>query len=73
MSFKDDPLQQQRFAPRALWLDREGMEKARENFYRAWAEATPGMGHGRDREIWDISFAAALAAFSFVMEGRLEP
>lgn len=66
---KDDPLNQ------TLFLDGDSMVTARDNWWRAYQE-----GRGRtalhdedDRHAWDISWAAAIAAISFVLEGRTGP
>jgi hypothetical protein len=72
MSFKEDPLRQSR--PVTLWLDREGMATARENFWQAYNRMNPTTaGTLDDRHTWNVAFAAAVAAFDFLMSGRLEP
>jgi hypothetical protein len=77
MSGKDDPLGQSRPAPRALWLGKENMVEARDNFWKAFLDTRPDLvGHSDDttaHAVWDIAWAAAIAAFSYVMEGRTEP
>jgi hypothetical protein len=76
---KDDPLQQTRPAPRALFLNRENMRDARENWWRAFCEAE-GTTYESDnatarsrKDIWDVAWAAAIAAHSYIWEGRVEP
>ena len=76
--------------PTTLWLDRERMEQARENFWRAWLDSLPReqwvfTPDGRVtvenvevtthqmRVYWNVAWAAAIAAFDFMMNGRLGP
>lgn len=83
VSFKDDPLQQSRRGRRTLWLDRENNTEARENYWQAFqallydSSAPFGAaympGQGADRRTWDIAWAAAIAAFDYMMQGKLEP
>lgn len=78
MAPKDDPLQQSSASPRTLWLDRENNEQARDNYWRVFAEShLPPLPEGVDyvhpRYVWDIAWAASVAAFSFIMEGRTAP
>lgn len=79
MSFKDDPLHQTprpgyRDASRTLWLEREGMLEARENYWRAYNELYPtAVGTLDDKHHWDLAWAATVAAFGYLMEGRISP
>jgi hypothetical protein len=69
---KDDPLEQAR--PRGkvtLWLDRERMKEACDNYWQAYKEVT-GLSDD-SRPTWDISYAAAVAAFDFLMAGKITP
>ena len=74
VSSKDDPLTSDAptFGRRTLWLEREGMHEARENFWQGYLRSSDGATEA-DRHTWDVAYAAAVAAFMFVMEGRLEP
>lgn len=78
---KDDPL---RVGPhragevvggRTIWLDRENMLQARDNYWNSFARTIPpGPGDfAEDKRVWDIAWAAAAAFFSYAMEGRVEP
>jgi hypothetical protein len=76
---KDDPAQQSGYAPRALWLDHDNMTEARDNWFRAY-EAVAKAEHPSwpesmqpTRGQWDIAWAAAIAAFSYMLEGRTGP
>lgn len=71
---KDDPLESSRPPGRkaTLWLEREGMEEARANFWQAYEQTLLGQTPA-DRRTWEISWAAAIAAFSYLMEGRIAP
>lgn len=94
MHTKDDPLDSGR--PRVtLWLDREHMLEARDNYFRAYLESmgasasSPRVYFNSDqanvtvgvvtksvdevRVIWDISYTAAVAAFDFLMAGKVRP
>ena len=73
MSPKDDPLTQH--APRTLWLGRDNQEQARENWWQAFQEyrGRQMLLDEADHAAWDIAWAASIAAFSYVMEGRLGP
>ena len=76
MSYKDDPLQQKTggpYAKRALWLDRENAGEARENYWDAFKEYVEVDLDDADKRTWTISWAAAIAAFTYMMEGRVEP
>jgi hypothetical protein len=76
MTPKDDPLgQQHSYRGRTLWLDRDNMLEARENYWNAYQALIPssGLRLGDDKQTWDISWAAAIAAFAFIQEGRVEP
>jgi len=74
---KEDPLRQRRRTA-TLWLDRAGMLEARENYFHAFQQTdvlpnlptSPGL---TPKQVWDISFAAAVAAFDFLAAGRLTP
>lgn len=75
---KSDPLQQSKPAGVTLFLNREGMETARENFFRAyWQSVRQPSDTNRDmveaRVTWDIACAAAVAMFDFMMSGKLGP
>ena len=73
---KDDPLESGRtaWAGRTVWLDRENMQLARDNFWRAYNELYPtAVGNLDDHHTWDVAWAAAIAAYAYLMEGRLEP
>lgn len=71
---KDDPLQQSRYPQTTLLLTSETMVQARENFWRAYNELNPtAIGNLDDHHTWDVAWAASIAAFSFMMEGRIEP
>jgi hypothetical protein len=62
------------FANRTLWLDREGMEVARERFWQAYRQSRPEtVRTGDDHHIWEVAFAAAVAAHSFIWEGNFGP
>lgn len=81
---KDNPLEPDaqparpgyRTESRTLWLDADGMAEARENYWRAYAptlasdDFEPGVIEYRT---WSIAWAAAIAAYSFMMEGRISP
>jgi hypothetical protein len=74
MVSKEDPLKfSSRTADgkRTVWLDKEGMDQARESYWKAYAKTLPDPSHVEKR-IWDVAFAAAIAAHSFVWEGKLE-
>jgi hypothetical protein len=75
MSFKDDPLQEHHSpGGRTLWLNRENNTEAREAYWRAYHRMYPtGVGNLDDKHTWDVSWAAAIAAFTYMMEGRTEP
>jgi hypothetical protein len=66
------------FANRTLWLDREHMDVARLRFFQAWLAQSdlpiesPGQVAAL-RKQWEMCWAAAIAAFSFVQEGNLGP
>ena len=74
---KDDTSQ----TGRTLWLDRENMEQARLAFFQAFMErnevripqALKYNDAGFQKGVWDIAWAAAIAAFSFLQEGRTAP
>lgn len=72
---KSDPLQQS--GPQrkvTMWIDREGMQEARENYWQAIKDQIQLTNpEGEDRRTWDIAFAAAVAAIDFVMAGRVTP
>jgi hypothetical protein len=67
---KDDPLNSGNttFGGRTVWLDRDNMELARANFWRQYHELDPSVA----QHDWDVAWAAAIAAYSYLMEGRLE-
>jgi hypothetical protein len=76
---KDDPLGQMH-PRRVLWLGKENMAEARDNYYRAyqdyWRQNAPAMFSAHtmpEKHDWDTAWAAAIAAFSYLMEGRTEP
>lgn len=79
MHSKEDPLQQTRGRV-TLWLDREHMLEARENYWRALQQTdtlpilagTPGSPL-TPKQVWDIAYSAAVAAFDFLMAGRITP
>jgi hypothetical protein len=78
MSMKDDPMGQRpgyRTDSVTLWLDRDGMVEARDNYFAAFKDQIepPLQGGGADRRTWDIAYAAAVAAFDFLMSGRIKP
>jgi hypothetical protein len=74
MSDKDDPLNQSSYAPRALWLNRENNIEARDNWWQAYNELEPtSAGNRDDRHIWNVAWAASIAAFSYLQEGRTGP
>jgi hypothetical protein len=74
---KDDPLEQAR--PRGkvtLWLNREHMLEARENYWRAFRDsaALDDIPDGaQDYRTWNIAYAAAVAAFDFLQAGKITP
>jgi hypothetical protein len=71
---KDDPLGdggRTTYKGRTLWLGKENMELARENFWNAYRELAGAPE--ADRYQWDISWAAAIAAYAYIMEGKIEP
>jgi hypothetical protein len=74
---KEDPLDQEQkhsYRGRTLWLDRENMVEARENFWRRYNQINPtAVGNLDDHHIWEVSWAAAVAAVDYVMSGRVEP
>lgn len=81
MHSKEDPLNSTRPPQKVtLWLDRENMLEARENYWSAYLRygtmsvlaGTPGSPLS-PKEAWDISFAAAVAAFDFLMAGKVTP
>ncbi len=73
MSDKSDPLGQ-RYARRTLWLDRVNMVEARDNFWFAYNQVQPmAVGNLDDRHTWDVAWAAAIAAFDYMQNGRVEP
>ena len=70
---KDDPLQQH-YAKRTLWLDKVNMAEARNNFWHAYNQVNPtAIGNLDDRHTWDVAWAAAIAAFDYMQNGRVEP
>jgi len=75
MPAKDDPLgasQRSWTDPRSgttLWLEPETMSEAREAFYQAYRKIDPNT----DEQTWTTAWAAAIAAFSYMMEGRTRP
>jgi hypothetical protein len=75
VSGKEDPLNQQQPAPRALYLGGENNEVARDNWWQAFQEyrGRQALHDEADRRTWDIAWAAAIAAHSYVWEGRLGP
>jgi hypothetical protein len=81
MPSKDNPLENDRPGyrtdSRTLFLEREGMLEARKNFFAAYVDATRVQSdvpfEPTARAIWDIAWAAAIAAFSFIQEGRIKP
>jgi hypothetical protein len=74
---KDNPLEPERPGWRdgnvTLWLEREGMAEARENFWQAFAAIPDVYDTRNERRTWQIAWAAAIAAFSYLMEGRISP
>jgi hypothetical protein len=74
---KDDPLGQTQ-PKRVLWLGKENMAEANYNYFKAWIElsdqaiTSPGQVAAIKAE-WDLAWAAAIAAFSYIQEGRTEP
>jgi hypothetical protein len=77
MSTKEDPLGfSARAGSRTVWLNRENMLEACDNWYDAFRDHREHSGdrlHADDRRTWDISWAAAIAAFTYMMEGRVAP
>jgi hypothetical protein len=60
------------FANRTLWLDAEHMNIARDRQWHAFTQASGGRLYGAvDKHMWDVAFAAAIAAYSFCAEGNL--
>lgn len=68
---KDDPLDtgQTNFGGRTIWLDRDNVLTARDNYWAAYQKHA----EAADKDAWDLAWAAAIAAYSYLMEGRLEP
>jgi hypothetical protein len=61
---------------KTLWLDSDSMAVARERFWMAFARGDrlrEIKNFGPDRRTWDIAWAAAVAAMSYVMSGSLGP
>jgi hypothetical protein len=73
---KDNPLQgASRHGNQTIWLDRETGDEARDKFWAAFQEyrGREALHDEADHRAWDIAWAAAIAAFSYVMEGRIGP
>jgi hypothetical protein len=66
---KSDPLESRKRPPVTLWLDTEHMQEACDNYFTAYALINPSV----DRADWDVAYAAAVAAFDFLMSGRMSP
>lgn len=78
MSFKDDPLRTDtsRFADRVLYVEPESMQKARHAFWVAYEQSVATSGPPSltpTEQDWNMAWAAAVAAFSYLMEGRTGP
>ena len=78
---KDDPLGQ-RYVKRTLWLDRVNMAEARSNYFAAWMNSDQrpagyrsgeGLNAVQQQEVWYTAWAAAIAAFDYLQNGRVEP
>ena len=68
---KDNPLEgATRYGNQTIWLDAQTSIEARDKFWAAMSEHFPGSA---DKHTWDIAWAAAIAAFSYVQEGRIGP
>jgi hypothetical protein len=73
MSTKDDPLAAGAVVGgRTLWLDGTNVETARDNFWRAYRQHGSGRPDA-DKMDWDLAWAAAIGAYTYLMEGRVEP
>jgi hypothetical protein len=60
------------FANRTLWLDADSMQVARERFWHAYQATRPAeMPPLSEQTVWNIGWAAAIAAFSYMQEGNL--
>lgn len=60
------------FANRTLWLDPDNMHVARQRFWAQYNRMHPtAVGNLDDQHTWDVAWAAAIAAFSYLQEGNL--
>jgi hypothetical protein len=76
MSTKDDPLAAGAVVGgRTLWLDGTNVETARDNFWQAYQRhrGREALHDEADHKTWDIAWAAAIGAYTYLMEGRVEP
>lgn len=70
---KDDLFGEVHPAPRTLWIEREGMLEARDNWYAAYLQTIEPFENENDRHLWNVSWAAAIAAAAYILEGRKGP
>lgn len=78
MPGKDDPLESKTHydarSGQTLWLEADTMNAARDNYWQAYHRLNPtGVGNLDDRHTWDVAWAAAIAAFTYVQQGRTRP
>ena len=76
MTTKEDPFGQRTYGGRTLWLGKDNVDLARDNFWKAYQEHRGAQIANReadDKRLWDIAWAASVAAIDYVFSGRVEP
>ena len=69
---KDNPLEgASRFGNKTVWLDQATSDEARDKWFEAYCEIDASAVSQRQQ--WDIAWAAAVAAHSYIFEGRIGP